>query len=98
MVTFGSKVSAIMKTQPLSDAIELLGLKTVSAVCGVTYQAVRKWERAGRMPRTEFTGETAYADAIAQACAEKDTGTTVTREALLGASMPQHRQLDRVNG
>lgn len=73
-----------METQPLSEAIELLGLKTISGACGVTYQAVRKWERAGRLPRTEYTGETRYAAMIVAACREKDPGTPITRERLLG--------------
>lgn len=30
----------------------------------VSYQAVKKWEAKGRLPRTEWTGETAYAAAI----------------------------------
>jgi hypothetical protein len=33
----------------------------------VTYQALRKWVVAGRLPRTEWTGETAYAAAISAA-------------------------------
>ena len=35
----------------------------------VTYQAVMKWVRAGRLPRTEWTGETHYAAALS-ACVE----------------------------
>ena len=30
----------------------------------VTYQAVRKWIAKGRLPRTEWTGETNYSAAI----------------------------------
>lgn len=33
----------------------------------VTYQAVLKWARQGRLPRTEWTGETRYAKAISAA-------------------------------
>lgn len=33
----------------------------------VTYQAVLKWVRQGRLPRTEWTGETQYAKAMSQA-------------------------------
>ena len=33
----------------------------------VTYQAVLKWARQGRLPRTEWTGETHYAKAISAA-------------------------------
>lgn len=31
----------------------------------VTYQAVLKWAKQGRLPRTDWTGETHYAKAIA---------------------------------
>jgi hypothetical protein len=33
----------------------------------VTYQAVLKWARNGRLPRTEWTGETSYAKAMSSA-------------------------------
>lgn len=52
------------RDNPITRAIELAGLQQISRVCGVTYQAVRKWEKAGRLPRTEWTGETNYADSI----------------------------------
>lgn len=32
----------------------------------VTYQAVKKWAARGRLPRTEWTGESHYAAAIEQ--------------------------------
>lgn len=47
----------------------------------VTYQAVLKWVRAGRLPRTEWTGETAYAQALSDA-----VGGQITREQLLAAA------------
>lgn len=67
---------------PIAAAIKLLGLSAVARACNVTHQAVRKWQRAGRMPRTEWTGETAYCAAIQRA-----TNDRVTREMLL-ASWP----------
>lgn len=45
---------------------------------GVTYQAIRKWEAKGRLPRTEWTGETHYAKAI-----ERLSGAQVTAKELL---------------
>lgn len=63
---------------PLSKAITLSGLQPIAAACDVSYQAVRKWERVGRMPRTEWTGETDYSRAIEQLTRRK-----VTRRALL---------------
>jgi hypothetical protein len=53
----------------------------------VTYQAVKKWAAKGRLPRTEWTGESHYASAI-----EKLTSGEVPRERLLnisGAPEPQ---------
>lgn len=44
----------------------------------VTYQAVRKWAAAGRLPRTEWTGETRYAEAI-----EAMLGGGFTKDALM---------------
>ncbi|WP_225031783.1 helix-turn-helix domain-containing protein [Paraburkholderia sp. XV] len=44
----------------------------------VTYQAVKKWAARGRLPRTEWTGESHYASAI-----ERVTGGQVSRESLL---------------
>ena len=74
-----------MKPHPLTAAIELLGLSALAMHCDVTYQAVRKWEKKGRLPRTEYTGETDYAARIAAACREKDQNTNISRETLLGA-------------
>lgn len=54
-----------MKTENLiTSAIEIAGLSELAKACNVTYQAVRKWEAAGRLPRTEWTGETGYAAVI----------------------------------
>ena len=50
----------------LSKAIELVGLQEMARGLGVTYQAIRRWEAAGRLPRTEWTGETEYADRIVE--------------------------------
>lgn len=68
----------------MSGAIEVVGLKELAAACGVSYQAVRKWESKNRFPRTEFTGETDYAARIAAACKAADPQSQITREALLG--------------
>lgn len=48
----------------IARAIEIVGLSALSRGLGVSYQAVRKWEAAGRLPRTEWTGETKYAKRI----------------------------------
>lgn len=66
------------ETNPLSEAISIVGLSSLARGVGLTHQALRKWERAGRMPRTEWTGETAYAEKI-----EELTGGQVTKARLL---------------
>ncbi|MTI13804.1 YdaS family helix-turn-helix protein [Sansalvadorimonas verongulae] len=55
------------ENKKIVEAIEELGLQGVASVCGVTYQAVRKWKAKGRLPRTEWTGETNYALRIEKA-------------------------------
>lgn len=67
-----------MSFPALTRAIEIVGLQPLARGLGVTYQAVRKWEAAGRLPRTEWTGETEYAEKIAVMC-----GGAVTRRDLL---------------
>jgi len=63
----------------ITTAIDHVGLKTLADECGVSYQAVRKWEKAGRLPRTEWTGETRYAETI-----ERLTGSRISKARLLG--------------
>jgi len=65
-------------SHPLRTAIGQLGLTRLARELEVTHQAVRKWEKAGRMPRTEWTGETNYARRI-----QKLTGGAVSRAQLL---------------
>lgn len=69
-----------MTTNLISKAIEIAGLQPLAQACGVTYQAVRKWERAGHLPRTEWTGETNHAAAI-----ERATKRKVLKKQLLAA-------------
>lgn len=44
------------------------GTKTVAVACGLSYEAVRKWLANG-LPRTEFSGETEYAETICRLAA-----------------------------
>lgn len=53
-----------MERHPLSFAIETIGLGKLGAELRVSGQAIRKWEANGRLPRTEWTGETRYAEKI----------------------------------
>ncbi len=52
----------------LLRARDLLGsFDAVGSVCGVSGKAVMKWRDKGSPPRTEYTGETNYAELIEQA-------------------------------
>ncbi len=52
--------------QALKKAVDDAGgVAAVSLACGKTRRAVYKWLAAGCLPRTEYTGETKYAEKIA---------------------------------
>lgn len=72
-----------MSLTPLDIAIERIGLQPLSRGLGLTYQAVRKWQRKG-LPRTEWTGETDYAGQI-----ERLSNGVVTRAELLEWGRPK---------
>ncbi len=65
---------------PLTQAINTVpgGRRRIAEACRVRYQAVWKWEKAGRLPRSEFSGETEYSAII-----ERETGGAVLKEELL---------------
>lgn len=71
-----------MDTSPLAQAIEHVGLAVLARELKVTHQAVRKWERTG-LPRTEWTGETNYAE-----CIERLTDGRVLKSVLMAAHHP----------
>lgn len=68
----------VMMTDPIEEALQEIPLGVLARELCVSGQAIRKWQRARRMPRTEWTGETQYSQAI-----EKLTDGAVTRERLL---------------
>lgn len=52
----------------LDSAIEAVGgITAASKICGISYVAISKWLKRGRLPRTEYSGETKYSEALAQA-------------------------------
>lgn len=63
---------------PLRSAIAIVGLMRLARELGVSYQAVQKWLAAGRLPRTEWTGETSYAQRM-----QELTDGKVSKTALL---------------
>lgn len=54
----------------IKEAINAAGGRhVVKAACGLkSYQAVMKWEDKNSLPRSEFSGETNYAETIANLC------------------------------
>ena len=48
----------------ITEAIGIIGLQPLAKAVGLSYQAILKWEKAGRLPRTEWTGETNYSAVI----------------------------------
>ena len=71
--------SFLTMTQNLiSKAISIVGIYRLGKACGIAYQSIYRWERNGRLPRTEWTGETNYAAII-----EAETHGQITREQLL---------------
>jgi hypothetical protein len=64
----------------IEKIISDVGLYKLAAELGVTYQAVLRWKKACRLPRTEWTGETNYAAKI-----EQLTDGRVTRDDLLSS-------------
>lgn len=67
-----------MKENLISKAIEIVGICKLANACGVRYQSIYKWEAKGRVPRTDWTGETNYASRI-----EEATKGVITRDQLL---------------
>jgi hypothetical protein len=63
------------------------GIGAAAKVCGRSYQALNKWRQAACLPRTDYTGETQYAELLATAAKEK--GNVLQAAWLLNASAPK---------
>lgn len=50
----------------VSSVIDAVGLSRIARACGVVPSAVHRWKSRNRLPRTEWTGETNYAQTIAE--------------------------------
>ncbi|EMK6669904.1 hypothetical protein V9J75_003418 [Vibrio fluvialis] len=48
----------------LKEAISSIGSQRIAKRCQVSVRAVYKWSERGVLPRTEYTGETNYAEQI----------------------------------
>ncbi len=73
--------------QPLKKAIDAAGgVVAVAQACEKSSRAVYKWLSAGRLPRTEYTGETIYAQRICDLAEAK--GTPIEIADLLASALP----------
>lgn len=55
-------------SNPIEQAAEILGgYEAGGRICGVTGKAFSKWAKTGKLPRTEATGETEYAQLLSRA-------------------------------
>lgn len=59
------------KIPTLSEVIKAIGVQSISIACECSPRAIYKWIEKGCLPRTDFTGETHYAELIACASAGK---------------------------
>ena len=62
----------------IKKTVRIVGRNVLAKACGKSPQAIRKWEAAGRLPRTEWTGETQYAEIF-----ENITNGVVTQQELV---------------
>jgi DNA-binding transcriptional regulator YdaS (Cro superfamily) len=70
---------------PLENAFHRCGGPyAISKVCGVSNTTALRWKKRGKLPRTEWTGETHYAEAI-----EAATHGAITKAELLSYVPPQ---------
>lgn len=66
------------------------GIGAAAKICNRSYQALNKWRQAACLPRTEYTGETQYAQLLATAAKLK--GNAFQAAWLLNASAPQKNE------
>ena len=66
-----------------SEILRDVGLRKVAEVTNRSLRQIYKWERNNTLPRSEYTGETSFAEAIAS-CSEGK----YTAKQILDAAMP----------
>lgn len=71
---------------PMQKAIDAVGGRTkASTLLGISYVAVRKMEEKGSLPRTDYTGETNYAQTLAS-----NSNGLITKDWLMDKANPKH--------
>jgi DNA-binding transcriptional regulator YiaG len=71
----------------LEKTVNKIGLIHLSAYLNISHQSVKKWMNKNCLPRTEFTGETQYAQLI-----EKATGGKIKAKDLLDESLREYKK------
>ncbi len=67
---------------PVQIAVDAVGGQTAAArICGLSVVAVHKWYAKGRLPRTEYTKKTDYAQRLAAASKGKFSAEWLLHEA-----------------
>lgn len=83
--------------QSLKKAIDAAGgVAAVAKACEKSPRAVYKWLSAGRLPRTDYTGETSYAQRICALAAAN--GDPIEMGILLANALPTMTQTIPANG
>ncbi|AIS07256.1 hypothetical protein [Acinetobacter baumannii] len=76
---------------PIQLAVEAVGGRTnASLLLGISYNAVRKMEEKGVLPRTDYTEETSYSKILAD-----NSNGKITKEWLLDKANPKHLQTNK---
>lgn len=70
----------------IKNIIEQFGAKKVANVCGISVRGVYKWRALQALPRTDYTGETAYSAQLAKAF-------NLSKKQILDMSKPQQVNL-----
>lgn len=71
---------------PMQKAIAAVGGRTIAAnLLGISYVAIRKMEEKGALPRTDYTGETNYAQTLAN-----NSQGQISKEWLMDKANPKH--------
>ncbi|EBE1690100.1 Cro/Cl family transcriptional regulator [Salmonella enterica] len=80
-----------MEPKNLGEVIKKIRVPVVAKACGLTPRAIYKWIDGGTLPRTDYTGETKYAQKIA--CA---SGGLFTAQQILdvGKHQVNHQDTD----
>lgn len=80
----------------VTSAIELIGLSKLAKRLGYYPSAVQKWRDEGRLPQTELSGLTHYAETIAEL--SEDTAKPVTVDQLISDTRKAWHRYIRENG